>query len=94
MQAARRLAATLTGRPVAVRGGREDAEPHIRALERAVAAYVATHGGARGHVALGAMVATRVQSALWADGEQGYPAPVVDVVVEIARRAVDDALVD
>jgi hypothetical protein len=89
IHAARRLAAALGPRSEA--GG---AEAHIRALARAVVAYVATYGTGRDRGELASMVASRVRSALGSDDVAGYPEAVVGLVVDIARQAVDDALLE
>jgi hypothetical protein len=89
VHATRRLAAALS--PRSDPGG---AEAHVRALERAVVAYVATYGTGRDRGELAHMVATRVRSALWTDDVAGYPEALIGLVVDIARQAVDDALVE
>jgi hypothetical protein len=89
VHAARRLAAAFHARAEGA-----GAETSVRALERAVVAYVVTYGGAwdRGDVAT--RVAARVRSALWTDDAAGHPEAVIALVVDIARRAADTALLD
>ncbi len=89
MQAARRLAITLGAASLP---NAPSADPHIRRLEQAVAAYVAESGLDRNGEALAGEVADVVRFELWADELVAHPEPLVRLVAGIAQHAVLDVI--